>query len=237
MKKILIWIGAIVAGAIVVTYLVCVFFLGSLVTKGVNRYGPSIMHVPLKLEMARLSPFSGEGTLSGLLIANPPGWEGDRAVAIGSIHIAVVPSSIFGDHIVVKEVEIKKPQFVYETKVVSSNIGDLLKGMNEAESSGATGQATTKSGRPMKFEVRHLTLIDGTITLGVGPAAIKLPMPPISLTDLGTREGGITSDQLALAVMRSVASNIAGTTAQAVGKLGSTMGAAATSKFKSLFGH
>jgi hypothetical protein len=57
-------------------------------------------------------------------------------------------------------------------------------------------------------------------------------MPPITLTDLGTKEGGITPDQLALAVMKSVTGSIVSATARAAGDIGKTGGAAAAGGVK-----
>ncbi|MCX6952490.1 MAG: hypothetical protein NTV51_10035, partial [Verrucomicrobia bacterium] len=66
----------------------------------------------------------------------------------------------------------------------------------------------------------------GKVRLGVGVAAMTLPMPPIELNDLGTKEGGITPDQLVFAVMKSVTSSVVSATAQAAGQIGKTTGAA-----------
>ena len=87
-------------------------------------------------------------------------------------------------------------------------------------------------GEPIKFEVKHFRLENGWVRLGVGPAAMKLPMLPIELRDLGTHEGGITPDQLVFAVMRSVTGSVVGATAGAAGKIGSTAGAAAAEGIK-----
>jgi hypothetical protein len=71
------------------------------------------------------------------------------------------------------------------------------------------------------------------VTLGFGPTALTLPMPPVTLRDVGTREGGISSAELALALMRSVTEGIVTATTNAAGKIGSTMGAAAGNSAKS----
>jgi len=197
MKKKPLRIAAIAAAILVIAYFGFSLVIGSIVTAGINRFAPGIVHVPVTLESARISPLSGAGTLSGLVVGNPPGWSSVRAFSMKQIHVEASPFSLLGDHIVVKEVLIDGPEFVYETKVLSSNIGALLKGM-DSDGDGGGAKPETASGKPMKFEVRHFRLQNGTIRLGVGPAAIALPMPTIDLTDLGTREGGITANQLAL---------------------------------------
>lgn len=244
MKSTAVKIGVIVLALIIIAYIGANFFLGSLVRAGVNRYGPELTQTPVRLEVAQISPLSGRGTLTGLYVGNPPGWSSPKAFSLGKIHVEVVPSSIFGDHIVVEQLRIEKPAFVYETKLVSSNIGDLVKRIESSSSGGQAGKARGKSGQPLKFEVHHLSLSGGTITLGVGSTAMTVPMPPIEMTDLGKAEGGITSDQLALAMMRAVSTSIVQATVHAAGKVGSTMGAAAgdaakkaTDGLKGLFGH
>ncbi len=135
---------------------------------------------------------------------NSQGWSDANLCSLGKVHVDVQPFSILGDHIVVNEITIEAPEFNYETRRVASNVTDLLKNIGEATGAKNAPQATTKSGKPIKFEVKRLRLNNGWVRLGVGPAALKLPMPPIALDNLGTSEGGITPEQLAFAVMRSL---------------------------------
>jgi hypothetical protein len=233
MKKLLV-IGGIVVGLGVVAVVVLTFFLGGIVTAGVNNFAPKLTQTKVTLARATISPLTGSGTLHHLVVGNPKGWSENDLCSLGKIHVRVQPFSILGDHIVVNEVLIDTPEFNYETKLVASNVADLLKNIEAATGGGkdAAPQATTKSGRPIKFEVKKFRLENGWVRLGVGPAAMKLPMPPIALDDLGTKEGGITPDQLVFAVMRSVTSSVVTATTQAAGKIGGTAGAAAAEGVK-----
>jgi hypothetical protein len=234
MKKKSIWTAGILAAVLVAGYLGASYFVGSLVKAGVNRFAPAITQTPVTLEEASLSPLSGGGSLRGLFVGNPQGWPGDRALYIGKIHVKVVPSSIFSDCIVLSDVSIDKPDFVYQTKVVSSNIGDLLKNIQgSSHNQRAAGQPVDKQGKPLRFIVRHFTLTNGRVTLGLGATAIVLPMPTVILNDVGTSEGGISSADLTLTVMRSVTVSIVTATTSAAGKIGSTLGAAAGNSAKS----
>ena len=82
----------------------------------------------------------------------------------------------------------------------------------------------------------------GTVTLGVGPTSVTVPMPPIELNNVGGDEG-ITSDQLAVAVMRAVSADVLQTVVQAATKVGGNLGGAAgdaaknaANSLKGLFG-
>jgi hypothetical protein len=233
MKKTLLYIvGALMALALL-AYVGLQFFLGSIVKAGINNFAPKLTQTRVELAEAHISPLSGVGTLSGLYVGNPKGWTSEKAFYLGKIHVDVKPFSILGDHIVVNEIIIDQPEFVYETRLVASNIGDLLKNI-EAATSGKGGepQATAKNGKPIKFEVRKFVLTNGRVTLGVGGTAMTLPMPPITLENLGTSEGGITPGELTFAVMRSVTGSVISATVQATGKLGATSGAAAAEGVK-----
>lgn len=230
MKKLLYLVGGIVA-VLAIAYVALSFFLGSMVKAGVNNFAPRITGTKVELAGAALSPLGGSGTLTGFAVGNPKGWSDNNAFYLGKVSIKVQPSSIFGDHVIVDEVFIDQPEFRYETKIVSSNIGDLLKNI-EAATGSKDSQATTKEGKPMKFEVKHFRLQNGKVTVGVGAAALPLPMPPIDLENLGTKEGGVTSGQLAFAIMRSMTTSVIQATTQAATKIGGTMGSAAGDSVK-----
>lgn len=209
-------------------YLGLTFFLGSIVKAGVNSFGPKLTQTKVELASATISPLTGSGTLTGLAVGNPKGWSANDAFRLGKVHVSVVPFSIFGDHIVINEITIDGPEFLYETKIVASNIKDLLK--NIEQFTGST--AETKSGQPIKFVVKKFRLTNGVARLGTGVAAVPVPLPPISLDDLGVREGGITADQLAGAVMKNVLGSIVAGTANALGQVGATTGATSLEKTK-----
>jgi hypothetical protein len=224
MKKFLVYGGLGLVILLLVGYFTMQYFLGGIVKTGVNKFGPGITQTKVVLEGAAISPLSGEGTLTGLAVGNPAGWSDANAFYLGKVHISMEPFSVFQDHIVINELVIEKPEFLYETKIVASNIKDLLNnieksmGAKEAEPKG-------KSGQPIKMVVKKLSIREGKVTVGVGPTAIPIPMPPVELTDLGTAEGGITPPQVAFAVMRSVTTQIVAAATQALTKIGGTSGA------------
>jgi hypothetical protein len=241
MKKFLV-VGGIVVGLGLVGVLVLTFFLGNIVTAGVNNFAPKLTQTKVVLASATISPLSGSGTLRGLVVGNPKGWSDSDICSLGKIHLEVQPFSVLGDHVIINEITIEAPEFNYETKFVASNVADLLKNIEQFTGS-KDATATTKGGKPIKFEVKKFRLQNGWVRVGVGPAAMKLPMPPIALDNLGTKEGGITPDQLVYAVMKNVTGSIVSATTKAVGDIGMTTGAAAADGakkavegFKGLFG-
>lgn len=226
MKKILLYLTLALVALIVIAFVAAPLYLGSVVRAGVNRVGPQMTQSKVELAGASVSPLSGSGTLTGLTVGNPKGWSDQPAFSLGRIHFSVVPSSLFSDTIVINDLTIEQPEFTYETHIVASNIGDLLKNIEAAVGSGRD-QAPDKTGKPRKYIVKHFQLQNGRVAVGVGPAALPLPLPALELNDLGVAEGGLTGGQLSFAVMRAVMPNIIAATTGAATKLGGTMGAAA----------
>ena len=219
MKRIILWIlgGVLVLG--VVTLIALTFFLGNIVKAGVNRFGPQLTQTKVELANATISPFSGGGTLRGLKVANPSGWTNELAFSLEQIHLQVAPLSLLGDHIIIHELVVEGPQFDYERRLLESNIGQLL--ANIEKFSGSTPAA--KSGKPVKFEVKKFRLTKAKVSVGVGGvAAATVPMPDLALDDLGTKEGGITPDQLVGVVMRVVSERVVAAGMEAAVKAGAS---------------
>jgi hypothetical protein len=235
MRKFLI-VGGAITGAGVLALVTASFFLGSIITRGVNSFGPRLTNTRLALSNADISPFSGSGTLRGFVIGNPAGWSDADLASFGKIHVSMVPSSIRGDHIIINDIDVEAPVFDYETKFVSSNVNDLLANIEKSGGGSAAPQAVAKNGKPLKIEVRHFRVRDGVVRLGAGKAALKIPLPPIELNGIGTRENGVTPDQLAAVVMQSVTSDIVRATTQTAMKVGGTTGAATTEGVKKASG-
>jgi len=234
MKKKLLIIGGSFAALALIGFLCLALFLGSIVTAGVNRFGPQITQTKVELASASISPLSGRGTLSGLVVGNPKGWSDKPLCTLGKVHLDVAPFSILGDHIVINEILIEAPEFNYETKIIASNVNDLLKNIEQLTGTAEkTGTApTAKNGKPIKFEVKHFRLSGGKVRLGVGGLGAALPMLPIELNDLGTKEGGISPDQLVFAVMKNITGSIVSATVKGATQLGGTAGAAASEGVK-----
>ncbi|HVW21722.1 MAG TPA: hypothetical protein VHC86_10950 [Opitutaceae bacterium] len=234
MKKVILWIGGVAVVCLLALYIVGVFFLGSIVKSGVNRFGPELTQTPVHLEGADISPLSGSGTLTGLAVGNPKGWSQADAFSFSKIHISVAPGSVFGSPVVVNEVVIEKPEILYETKVVSSNLGDLLKNLENATGGGShsSGAEAASAGRPTRFEVKHFAMQGGVIHVGAAGKSIAVPLPPITLDNLGVAQGGVTADQLAFAVLKSLTAEVASSAAHAATQLGGTLGAGAANSVR-----
>jgi len=213
LKKKLLIAGGCLLGLLLAAYLGVVFFFGSIIRSRVNADGPRLTQSPVNLAAAQFSPLNGSGTLLGLSVGNPKGWSMPDAFRFKSIHIDIVPSSLFSDHIVINEIVIEDPELDYESRILSSNLGDLIKNIGKATKRPAGSQ----KGKPVTFVIKKLRLEQGHVQLGVGPTAVTIDLPPVEFDNLGSG-AGVTTEELSLLIMRTIASDVVKGSAGALGK-------------------
>ncbi len=200
------------------------FYLGPIVKKTVNTVGPKITGTRVELDDAKISPLTGSGQLAGLFVGNPEGWSSDKAFYLGTVRVSLEPKSLLGDYVMVNEVFIDGPEFVYERRLMGgSNIDALLRQI-EANTGGGTktptADPTEPAGEPMKFAIKSFVLQNATMSLMAGGQTINVPLPPLTITDLGVAEGGITADQAVIQVLRQVLAQMGAVAAGELAKIG-----------------
>src|SRR5256885_2172959 len=113
MKKLIARIVLVLVVLLIVAVGVSIYFLGSLVKKGVETVGPEITRTEIKLDGATLSLLSGSGKLKGLFVGNPQGFKTASAIKVGSVSVGVAPGSIFSDKIRVREINVVAPEITF----------------------------------------------------------------------------------------------------------------------------
>jgi uncharacterized protein involved in outer membrane biogenesis len=225
MKKLLKVLAVLVLLGVIAAVAAGVFFLDPIVTKTVNTVGPRVTGTRVELDAAKVSPLTGGATLTGLSVGNPEGWTGDKAFYLGEVRASVNPASLLGDFVMVNEVFIDGPEFVYERRLLGgSNIDALLKQIEDNTGGGATPPTTIEPGgevkKPLKFAVKSFRLQNAKMTLVVAGQKITVPLPPLTIADLGVTEGGITADQVASRVLKQVLAQMAPIALEAVKDIG-----------------
>ena len=199
------------------------FFIGPIVVKTVNSVGPKITGTRVELDSAKISLLTGGGTLAGLYVGNPEGWTDEKALYLGTARASVQPTSLLSDCIVVNEVFIDGPEFVFEQRLMGGNNFDALIKQIEKNMGGPaapTAPAPTEEGAPLKFMVKSFRLQNAKMSLIAAGKTVTVPLPPLTLTDLGVAEGGITADQVAVAVLKQVSSQMIVAAADALKNVG-----------------
>ena len=222
MKKILITIVAAVILLAVVAVIFGTRALNSGVQTGIEKFGPQITNTSLSLESVKLSVLSGSGRLNGVVIGNPEGFKSEKALSFSEAFVDVDVMSLLSDKIRVETVRIEKPEIVFESRLRGNNLKKILANI---ESSIPTSKESGESGK--RLEIGELSIQDATVTMMIAGQGVKVPLPDLTLTDLGVQEEGVTPSEVFSAVMEAVLGQVLGAVAGAAGAVAETGGKAA----------
>jgi len=203
MKKLI--IGVLVA--IPVILIAVVFYvtthLNELVVEAVETFGPPVTQTDVRLESSDISFFSGKGSLKGLTIGNPKGYQAASAFALDSLKIVLDSESVAEDVVVIDAIDVTGPEITYEPGgAAGSNLQQIVKNMEAFGAGQGGGQAasTQADAKPAKEEksgprvvINRVTISGGriNITTPLLQEAVEVPLPMIELTDIGREKGGI----------------------------------------------
>ena len=194
MKKIIIGIAAALAVIVVVAIVAVIMLLDKGVKHGIETVGPMLTKTTMTVEGVSLSPFSGAGSIKGLVVGNPEGFKTAQAIKLGQASMALEAGSIFSDKVVVKSIRIEGPEITYETNLKTSNLGKILENVEQF-----TGPDTKQEEASKKLQVDDFVISGGKINVSVtalGGQPITVPLPEVHLTGLGKGPEGITAAEL-----------------------------------------
>lgn len=213
MRKLLIGAG------ILVTVIIgaAVFLLSSLdtiVKKVIEDVGSQVTGVKVSVGTVKISLSEGKGSISGLTVANPPGFSSDPAIKLGEIALALDTSSLNKNPIVVKDITVASPFVAYEMAAGGSNIDAIQKNVKAfSAKQGAGGKAEpakpASKEEEKKLVIERLAITGGQVKLaagGIPGAEGTAKLADIVLTNIGKDGGGASSAQVAQKVMDSLVS-------------------------------
>lgn len=220
----------VLAGAFllfVLVVFVAMFFIDSIVKKGVETVGPKVAKVSMTLEGASLSMLSGRGGLKGLVVGNPEGFKTPNALKVGEVTVVIDTSTLLKEKIVVRSVNVVAPEITFEGTLSGNNLSKILENVQAFT---ATDKSAAKDGSSKKIQVDELVISDGRVNLSVtlmGGKSAAVALPTIRLTDLGKEGNGITPGELSERIIKAVLEGTTAVVGEALGKLGKEVTGAA----------
>jgi hypothetical protein len=213
MRKKLFFAAAVVSALVVAG----VYFLGShlngIVASVIEKEGSKVTETTVSVSGVRISIRDGRGSISGLRVASPKGFDAGNVFALGDITVDLDEGSLGKNPIVIDEVRIRKPEVNAQVlKDGKSNVEELNKRIQDYSGSGSSsGSMGDKRIRIRKFVVEEGSISVDAAALGVDKHTVKLPA--IQLDDVGGANGA-PPDQIgkliAGALARKTASTVAG---------------------------
>jgi hypothetical protein len=229
MKKILLSVLLVIV--IVVAWILST--LDNRIENHIERTATKLAGVPVTIDLLEVSPLQGEGTIVGLKVANPEGYEGDYAFEMGSISFDIDIGSVLSQPLIVNELIFNAPVVNLEVKDnLQSNLQDIVNISNEQNQVGAastdsatasapepesqvatetdteTGQTPADSsaqqeGNYLRIAFKHLEINNISLNARRGEDQWSDALPDITIDNLGGAEG-IGTRELGIAIVRKL---------------------------------
>src|SRR3970040_722667 len=123
----------LIVGGLVFLYL----SLNRVIRSAVETYGPQVTKSEVKLGSVNVSPFSGNASLSNLIVGNPQGFKTPSAFALGVMSVSLDVRSLLSDTFAIRELVISAPEITYELGPGGSNLTALQKNVEAYAGAGA----------------------------------------------------------------------------------------------------
>ena len=212
MKKILIILLVIVV-LIVIAVALLFSNLDSIVAKAIEKNGSNVTKTSVRVADVDLSLREGRGTVKGLTVASPHGFEARDAFALDEITLDIDIESLRGDPIIIDEIRIKAPVVNAEiTKTGASNIEKIRENVKAY----TAGGETRSRGQAKRVRIKSFVFEQGRVEIDVSALGLEnrtIELPEIRLSDIGG-ENGAPPDEIAKIILmevgRKVSQEIAG---------------------------
>lgn len=209
MKKVLIVVAVIVV--LVVVALVLLFSnLNSLVAKAIEKNGSDVTQTSVSVAGVDISIREGRGTIKGLTVESPDGFEARDAFSLEDITVDIDIKSLSEEPIVIDEIRIQAPIVNAEiTKTGASNIDELRKNV-QAHTPGTTGEGAESNGQTKRIRIKQFVFEKGSVEVDASALGLEkrtITLPEIRLNDVGGTKGA-PPDEIAKIILTAVAKRV-----------------------------
>ncbi len=210
MKKVLIIIAILVVLIAIGAYFL-LSNLNSLVAKAIEKHGSSVTQTSVSVSGVEIKLRDGRGSIKGLHIANPKGFQARDAFSLGDITVDIDIKSVREDPIVIDEIRIQAPVVYAEaTKSGSTNINELRKRV-QAATAGSTGEGAESGGPTKRIRIKQFVFEKGSIEVDASALGVEkrtITLPEIRLSDVGGTRGA-PPNEIAKIVLTALAEKTA----------------------------
>jgi hypothetical protein len=205
-------VGAFVFFAIVLA----AFFIaidrvaGAAIEKGASY----ALGVDTTVGFARIGLLTGSFHIRRLEIDNPPGFDADHLIALGSARLTVATASLSEPRVEIPLMEFESVKVALEKNRGESNFSRVLRNLGRFESSGEPGSRGNSGATGKRFVIGEIVIrdvtahVEHTEVLG-SIGAIDVVVPEVRLRDVGGRNAnGVNLSELTDIVVKAVFSAI-----------------------------
>jgi len=160
-----------------------IFYLDSLARRAIEVAGSRALQTEVTVESVSLSPLSGKGSISAMVVANPAGFSAANAFELGEISVALNLRSLGSEQIEVESIIIDSPLITYENMGRSDNLSTLLGNIERQDNAGETEPGAAAA---PELIIRDFRILNPRLDLITPVVSAPVVIEDIILTDIGT---------------------------------------------------
>ena len=207
MKKILAILGGVVLVVVVAVFLL-IGNIDSILKGQIEKVGSELTGVPVTVGGVSLSLTDGSGEITGLTIANPPGYSNNPAFSLGTLKLGIDIGSLKeANPIVLNTLVIDSMEANLELRSDSSNLSTISENIAKNTESAEEQTTETEAGDPLLITIRQLFINNVNIAINDGEGTKSETLPTIELADVGG-EAGATPAGITSAILSKLISEI-----------------------------
>ena len=200
--KAVIWIVGLVVVLVVGAGVFVIINSGSLIKTAVEKLGPEYLGVSVTLDSAEVSLMEGSGTLNGLVIGNPAGFDGPYAMRIGRISLTLDTAEISDELVVIKVLEVDAAEVAIVAKGKNTNLEAIMDNLSGEEPASTTVEEDSSE---LKMIIDRFVFSNAKTSLDsdlIGRKTVELPN--ITLTGIGRKSSGATVKDTVKQLLRPI---------------------------------
>jgi len=217
MKKVFLGVAALLVITAVGTVVYIASSLDGIVQSAIIRYGSQVTQTDVKVASVEIKLQTGAGKISGLSIANPPGFTDPDAIKLGLISTKIDTDSVTKNPIIIDEILVRSPSIYYEINASGiSNIDILKKNIAKVTESGGDSAKEESSDSGIRLIIRKLSIENSKAVVRVaamGNRNLTANIPTIRLTDIGKKSGGASPARIAQIISKILIDRVRGSVA------------------------
>ncbi len=181
---------------------------------GIETAATKALNVGVSIEDVSLSILGGSVELENLVINNPPGYQHEHLLEIGSAKVDVDIRSLMSDTVNIKSIMFDEVSLVIEQKdlIRTNNLQEILKslgsGQEDKEPAEAEDKAPGKQLHIDKLEISNVNVKVKLLPLPGRADTVTLTLAPIKMTNLG-KGSKLDTAKLTGKVLAAIAAGVA----------------------------
>jgi hypothetical protein len=182
------------------------FYLDSIVKSGIEVVGSNLLGTAVTVDSVSLSPLSGQGSISGLRVENPEGFESQYAFELDSVLVSIDVNSVFTDAAEIESIVIMQPVITYETKIASDNIRTLLDNLDEGDA--PSSDPETEDDSAQQIIIREFRMVGSQLNFVSALVSAPITLADIEIRDIGAEGGSASAANAVRVVLQELVASI-----------------------------